>query len=255
MTRHPPAHLTPDIKITSLAHAAQACAQTSAHLDPPSQQRTRTFNSQPFFCLLFCLLIMVKVISIVALTALLPYVSALFIPSSADRFHAGSEDYEAPIHASRNAKTIENQYIVVFHPHAADDAIAAHHTFLQTTLLAQPPRPERDGPSPQQPLGWHNPLNDLFGMVKHTYNITNKLKGYSGMFSPTAIDVLRKDPNVAYIEQDQEVSICAQEKNAPWGLARLSHKESLGFSTFNKYDYDVRGGQGVTGKIHRDCMC
>ena len=101
--------------------------------------------------------------------------------------------------------------------------------------------------SDQQPLGWRNPLNDLFGMVKHTYNITNKLKGYSGTFSSAAINVLRKDPNVAYIEPDQEVTIYDQEKNAPWGLARVSHRESLGFSTFNKYDYDARGGQGVTG--------
>ena len=67
------------------------------------------------------------------------------------------------------------------------------------------------------------------------------------MFSSATINILRKDPNVAYIELDQEVTIYAQEKNSPWGLARLSHRESLGFSTFNKYDYDERGGQGVTG--------
>lgn len=194
---------------------------------------------------------MVKVISIAALATLIPYVSALFIPeyvTEASRKHFHDSDYEAPIHTSANAKTIENQYIVVFHPHADDDAVAQHHSFLQTTLLsAQPPLNQaRD----QQTLGWHNPLQDLFGMVKHTYNITNKLKGYSGTFSTAAIDLLRKDPNVAYVEQDQEVHVYAQEKNAPWGLARLSHRDSLGFSTFNKYDYDARGGQGVTGIIH-----
>jgi len=188
---------------------------------------------------------MVKVISVVALAALLPYVSALFIPASVPSYH--DSDYEAPIHTSGNAKTIKDHYIVVFHPHADESAIAQHHTFLQTTLLAQPPI-DRTGSS-QLRLGWHNPLNDLFGMVKHTYNITNTLKGYSGMFSAGAIDALRKDPNVAYIEQDQEVHIYNQEKNAPWGLARLSHKESLGFSTFNKYDYDARAGEGVTAYV------
>jgi cerevisin len=193
---------------------------------------------------------MVKVISVAALATLLPYVTALFIPEYITEavvksgFH--DSDYEAPIHTSANAKTIENQYIVVFHPHVDDDAVAAHHTFLQTTLLAQPPMLSQSGGS-QQTFGWHNPLQDLFGMVKHTYNITNKLKGYSGTFSTAAIDLLRKDPGVAYIEADQEVTVYAQEKNAPWGLARLSHRQSLGFSTFNKYDYDSRGGQGVTG--------
>jgi|SRR5579862_6647085 cerevisin len=193
---------------------------------------------------------MVKVISAVALVTLLPYVSALFIPdyitkaTSRKPFH--DSDYEAPIHTSANAKVIENQYIVVFHDHADEHAIANHHTFLQTTFLAQPPRLAQAGGS-QQTLGWHNPLSDLFGMVKHTYNISNKLKGYSGTFSNAAIDMLRRDPNVAFIEPDQEVHTFEQEKNAPWGLARISHRESLGFSTFNKYDYDARGGEGVTG--------
>jgi len=35
------------------------------------------------------------------------------------------------------------------------------------------------------------------------------------------------------------------EKNAPWGLARISHRNSLTFGTFNKYLYSVDGGEGV----------
>ena len=35
------------------------------------------------------------------------------------------------------------------------------------------------------------------------------------------------------------------EKNAPWGLARVSHRDSLSFSTFNKYLYAADGGEGV----------
>jgi cerevisin len=167
-----------------------------------------------------------------------PYVTALFIPDYLGR----AASYEAPLHTAANAKAIEDHYIVVFHPHADDAAIAQHHSFLTTSLLAAPP-----STGGQHPFGFHNPLTDLFGMIKHTYNITNQLKGYSGKFSKGALALLRKDPMVAYIEQDQQVSICAQEKNAPWGLARISHKETLGFSTFNKYDYDARGGQGVTG--------
>jgi len=186
---------------------------------------------------------MVKAICLVALTALVPCVAGLVIPGS--HGFRGDTHYEAPIHVSSNAKTLDDQYIVVFHPHADDSAIAQHHTFLATALIAQPPRDLSRGG--QQPFGWHNPLADLFGAIKHTYNITNALKGYSGTFSKGAIELLRKDPMVAYIEPDQEMTIYAQEKNAPWGLARLSHQEGLGFSTFNKYDYDARGGEGVTG--------
>ena len=35
------------------------------------------------------------------------------------------------------------------------------------------------------------------------------------------------------------------EKNAPWGLARISHRNSLSFGTFNKYLYSAEGGEGV----------
>lgn len=35
------------------------------------------------------------------------------------------------------------------------------------------------------------------------------------------------------------------EKNAPWGLARISHRDALRFSTYNKYLYSSDGGEGV----------
>lgn len=35
------------------------------------------------------------------------------------------------------------------------------------------------------------------------------------------------------------------ERNAPWGLARISHRDSLSFGSFNKYIYAADGGEGV----------
>ena len=62
---------------------------------------------------------------------------------------------------------------------------------------------------------------------------------------------LLTDPiQVAYIERDSEVHTMKDdgpelEKNAPWGLARISHRNSLSFGTFNKYLYSADGGEGV----------
>lgn len=39
------------------------------------------------------------------------------------------------------------------------------------------------------------------------------------------------------------------EKQAPWGLARVSHRETLNFGTFNKYLYDAEGGEGVDAYV------
>ena len=55
---------------------------------------------------------------------------------------------------------------------------------------------------------------------------------------------------VAYIEKDSVVHTMTggtpeTEKNAPWGLARISHRDSLSFGTFNKYLYSEDGGEGV----------
>ena len=35
------------------------------------------------------------------------------------------------------------------------------------------------------------------------------------------------------------------ERNAPWGLARISHRDSLTLGTFSKYLYSTDGGEGV----------
>lgn len=42
-----------------------------------------------------------------------------------------------------------------------------------------------------------------------------------------------------------EKSLGETENNAPWGLARISHRKGLSFSTFNKYFYSEQGGEGV----------
>lgn len=51
---------------------------------------------------------------------------------------------------------------------------------------------------------------------------------------------------------DSEVRINSEpalEKNAPWGLARISHRDSLSFGTFNKYLYAEDGGEGVDAYV------
>lgn len=40
-----------------------------------------------------------------------------------------------------------------------------------------------------------------------------------------------------------------KELNAPWGLARISHRNHLGFGSFNKYFYAHGGGAGVDAYI------
>lgn len=58
---------------------------------------------------------------------------------------------------------------------------------------------------------------------------------------------------VDYIERDSEVHTMKEspslEKNAPWGLARISHRDALSFGDFNKYLYSADGGEGVDAYV------
>jgi cerevisin len=35
------------------------------------------------------------------------------------------------------------------------------------------------------------------------------------------------------------------QRNAPWGLSRVSHVDPLTFKNYQKYEYDPEGGKGV----------
>ncbi|KAI9716385.1 MAG: serine protease [Chrysothrix sp. TS-e1954] len=91
-------------------------------------------------------------------------------------------------------------------------------------------------------------VDDVFHGLKHTYDIGQGLMGYSGHFDVETLEQIRRHPDVEYIEQDSVVHTMDSgelEKNAPWGLARISHRKGLSFGTFNKYMYAEEGGDGV----------
>ncbi|KAF1988711.1 hypothetical protein K402DRAFT_391425 [Aulographum hederae CBS 113979] len=151
----------------------------------------------------------------------------------------------APIVSSANAKEIPNSYIVVFKKHVKHADALSHHDWVQSLhLSSQEARTDLKKRS-QFPL-----MDEVFEGLKHTYNIAGGLVGYSGHFDEDTIEQVRRHPDVEYIEKDSEVHTMGEaepvtEKNAPWGLARISHRSSLSFGTFNKYLYSGDGGEGV----------
>jgi subtilisin family serine protease len=58
--------------------------------------------------------------------------------------------------------------------------------------------------------------------VKHAYKAA--LKGFAGELSDEAAAELRADPDVAYVEQDQVVTIDATQSNATWGIDRIDQR-------------------------------
>lgn len=102
--------------------------------------------------------------------------------------------------------------------------------------------------------------DDVFRGLKHTYKIGNGFLGYSGHFDDSIIEQVRRHPDVEYIHRDtvvhtMEPAVIEEkcdpetEKGAPWGLARVSHRKSLNFGTFNKYLFAEEGGEGVDAYV------
>jgi len=145
----------------------------------------------------------------------------------------------APLLSSVNAKEIADSYIIVFKKHVTHDVALVHHHWVQEVHEQKTELRKRS----------QFPFSDtIFGGLQHTFNVAGNLMGYSGHFDDSVIEAIRRHPDVDYVERDQEVHTLGDaevEKSAPWGLARISHRDSLTFGTFNKYLYTTDGGDGV----------
>jgi len=158
----------------------------------------------------------------------------------------------APILSSSNAEVVPNSYIIKFKKHVSDNSAEAHQTWIQEIHTFR--ETERADLKKRGQM-----VDDVFRGLKHTYKIGQDFLGYSGHFDDEVIEQVRRHPDVEYIERDSivhtmrvtEDSKCdgELEKAAPWGLARISHRDTLGFSTFNKYLFAAEGGEGVDAYV------
>lgn len=86
--------------------------------------------------------------------------------------------------------------------------------------------------------------------VKHIYDVA--LKGFAAQIPDAALVALQRNPNIAYIEQDQTVGIGAlatQSAPLPWGLDRIDQSKPISVSGFDqKYNY-IYDGTGVTAYV------
>ncbi|KAK8155210.1 peptidase S8/S53 domain-containing protein [Phyllosticta citrichinensis] len=175
-----------------------------------------------------------------AILTLLPLLAA-----ASPVFNTGSiHNDAAPVISSVNAQEVPDSYIVVFKKHVKHADTSAHHAWVRDIHSASVNSKTELRKRSQFPIA-----NDLFEGLKHTYNVAGGLLGYSGHFDEEVIEQIRRHPDVEYIEKDSIVQTQSHdyelEKNAPWGLARISHRESLSFGTFSKYLYSADGGEGV----------
>jgi len=130
------------------------------------------------------------------------------------------------------ADTIGDHYIVVLKKSLSERQIEEHHNLL-ANFLAQ-----------------HGGLVDDGGenQLRHVYEMDG-LRGYAGKFTEEVLDQVRQSEEVEFVERDSTVYATDLQTGAPWGLARISHREALTFRTYTKYLYDHNAGRDVTAYI------
>ncbi len=81
------------------------------------------------------------------------------------------------------------------------------------------------------------------GALTHRYG--SALKGFAAALSEQAVEALKKNPNVAFVEQDRRVSLDGTQTGATWGLDRIDQRD---LPLNNTYTYTPTGA-GVKAYI------
>jgi aqualysin 1 len=81
------------------------------------------------------------------------------------------------------------------------------------------------------------------GQVLHTYSAA--IKGFAATLPAAAVQALRNNPNIDYVEQDQTITLSTAESGATWGLDRIDQADRP-LDTLYNYNYT---GSGVTAFI------
>ena len=121
----------------------------------------------------------------------------------------------APIYGADSATAIAGRYIVVFKPGTAGNEM----------------------------VNAVDKTRGLGGEIHYKYSAA--LNGFAASLPEQALKGLVHNPNVAYIEVDQVVTIDATQTGATWGLDRIDQR-ALPLSTTYTYNYT---GAGVTAYI------
>lgn len=112
----------------------------------------------------------------------------------------------APLVLADSAAALPGHYIVVLKPSTANGAGAIGAAAASAAVQAKA-RAARD---------------TLGATVYYIYDAA--LGGYAAQLSPTALQTLRADPDVAFVQQDQVVTKAGDQISPPWNLDRIDQR-------------------------------
>ncbi|PVV04303.1 hypothetical protein BB560_001198 [Smittium megazygosporum] len=165
-----------------------------------------------------------------AAVAALCFLSDYQVLASPHRQHIFNE---APLLSSSDSEVIPNKYIVVFKDNVKPGlaSFVNHFNFLQNYIMTN--------------QNFSSPVQE--NQITHVYELG--VVGYAGYFDSNLLGKIRSSEDVEYVEKDQIVYASDTQTNAPWGLARISHRGPLDLSNFNKYVYESNVADDVVAYV------
>lgn len=162
----------------------------------------------------------------------------------------------APLSVNGDISTrVPHKYIIVFKKDVSADEVDFHKELVSLEHAKALGSLSQDDPFFSATAGKTNEYgikaHSLEGGIQDAFKIADSLSGYIGYFPEKVIDFIRRSPLVEFVEEDSMVfsNSFNTQNGAPWGLARISHREKLNLGSFNKYLYDDDAGKGVTAYV------
>ena len=121
--------------------------------------------------------------------------AAALVVATAGAGLAGADEPQVPVEGTESANAIEGQYIVVMRQGAQAAA----------NRLAAAAEARRNGAQVQREYG-------------------TALQGFAAVLPARALEALRRNPNIAYIEADQTITLNATQSPATGGLDRVDQR-------------------------------
>lgn len=83
------------------------------------------------------------------------------------------------------------------------------------------------------------------------FDLQGKVRGYTGYFAPETLEYLKNLEVVKLIEKDENSKShkMTNDRLAPWGLTRISQRDTINHFNYKGYTYDDEGGTNVTAYI------
>ncbi|KAI9271360.1 peptidase S8/S53 domain-containing protein [Sporodiniella umbellata] len=143
-----------------------------------------------------------------------------------------NDGYIAPLYSPVEAETVSGSYLVVLKDDLNNHQVLDHAEWISSMVAS---RAYNTGEFLE---------SSYKSGIKHVYEMPG-LRGYAGHFDKDVLDAIRRSDEVAFVEEDALLYANELQRNAPWGLARVSTRHGLTLRNFNKYSYDASAGEGV----------